>query len=238
MSDFRPVWLLPCYRHGEALAKRLPALCATGVPAWVVDDGNEPPLAFAPVPGGEVHIVRRERNGGKGAALLTGAQAALEAGFTHALQLDADGQHNLEDARGLIAAAAAEPETLHSGYPLFGPEVPKARLKGRNLTRWMIRLETGLRQEDGQCGCRAYPLAKLLEVAKYIRGRRMDFDIEVIVRWAWAGGRIKPFPVHVAYVPGGVSNFRMVRDNVAFVRLHTGLLAERLCRLLFRRRAQ
>ncbi|MGN0887070.1 MAG: glycosyltransferase family 2 protein [Candidatus Spyradenecus sp.] len=238
MSGFRPIWILPCYRHGEALAKRLPALCATGVPVLVVDDGNEPPLDFAPVPGGDVRIVRRERNGGKGAALLTGARAALKAGFSHALQLDADGQHNLEDARGLIAAAAAEPETLHSGYPLYGPEVPKARLKGRELTRWMIRLETGLRHEDAQCGCRAYPLAKLLEVAKHIRGRRMDFDIEVIVRWAWAGERIKPFPVHVAYVPGGVSNFRMVRDNAAFAWLHTRLLTQRICRLLFQRRAR
>lgn len=232
MSDFRPVWIIPCYRHGALLQARLPALCACGLPIFVVDDGNTPPLALELPPGADVRIIRRPQNGGKGAAFMSGARAAFEAGFTHAIQLDADGQHALADGRRLIEAARCEPDVLWSGYPVYGDDVPKARLRGRALTRWIVRLETGLPREDAQCGCRAYPLAKLMAVAPTIRGRRMTFDVEVIVKWVWAGGKVKPFDVHVAYAPGGISNFRMVRDNLAFVCLHTRLIAGRVLRLL------
>ena len=233
MKAFRPAWVIPCYRHGEALQARLAALCAAGVPVWVVDDGNEPPLAFEVPPGGEVKVVRLPKNEGKGGALLAGAKAAYEAGYTHALQLDADGQHALADAVKLIEAARREPEVFWSGYPVYGAEVPRARVRGREITRWMVRLETGLPHEDALCGCRAYPLEKLVALAPKIRGRRMTFDVEVVVRWAWAGWPVKPFEVHVAYLPEGVSNYRMVRDNLALVGMHVRLIAGRVFGWLF-----
>ena len=216
------------------MQQRLPALCQVGMPILVVDDGNWPPLEFEAPAGAQVAVVRVHENSGKGAAFCIGAQAAFAAGYTHGVQLDADGQHQLEDACKMIEAARNEPDTLWSGFPVYAEGGPQARLYGRKITRWMIRMEAGLAQEDGLCGCRVYPLRRLMDVMPRVHGRRMTFDVEVIVRWIWGGGQIKSFPIHVSYPEDGVSSFRMVRDNVALAGMHTRLLAEKVWSVLRR----
>src|SRR5262249_48127900 len=64
-------------------------------------------------------------------------------------------------------------------------------------------------------------------------GDRMEFDPEIVVRLAWDGVPIVNVPTRVRYFPGGLSNFRMVRDNALIVRAYTRLV---LARLLGRRR--
>lgn len=225
---FRPLWVLPCYRHEARLRHFLPQVTATGIPVLVVDDGNEPPLA--PLDGAE--ILRCTENGGKGAALIAGARRAAEAGYTHLVQIDADGQHAVDDALAMIEAARREPETFFAGFPAYDASVPAARLKGREVTRLFLRLETGRRGIDGLCGCRVYPLRQLLEVCDGVRSRRMGFDVEVVVKWIWKGYALKQLPVRVTYPQDGVSNFRMVRDNVGFFMLHTRLITCRIFRLI------
>lgn len=225
---FRPVWILPCYRHEASLKPFLPQLFATGIPVVVVDDGNEP--AIAPIDG--VQLVRCDINRGKGAALIAGAKWAETQGFTHIFQIDADGQHAVADALTMLEAAKAEPQTLFSGFPVYDESVPTSREKGREVTRFFIRLETGLQREDALCGCRIYPLKPFLEVVQKVWTRRMGFDVEVIVKWVWQGYAVKQHRVHVTYPLDGVSNFRMVRDNVTFFALHTRLCCGRLLRWL------
>lgn len=226
--DVRPIWIVPCYRHAESLRAFLPKLVATGFPVLVVDDGNEP--ALDPFEGAS--LLRCETNGGKGAALVTGAQWAAEHGYTHLVQIDADGQHEVADAVAMIDAAKEAPEVFFSGFPVYDISAPKARTKGRWVTRFFLLLETGLRGEDGLCGCRVYPLESFLKVAQRVWTRRMGFDVEVIVKWVWSGYTIRQHNVRVRYPLDGISNFRMVRDNIGFFALHTRLCCQRLLRLL------
>ncbi len=46
-------------------------------------------------------LMRLPVNGGKGAAVMAGLRAARKAGYTHALQIDADGQHDAPMCRAL-----------------------------------------------------------------------------------------------------------------------------------------
>lgn len=225
---YRPIWILPCYQHEACLRVFLLQIKKTGLPILVVDDGNTP--AIAPIKG--VEIVRCETNGGKGAALIAGAHWAIARGYTHLVQIDADGQHSVEDALEMIEASRAEPETIFSGFPVYDASVPKARLKGREITRFFIQIETGIKRIDGLCGCRVYPLQRFLEVCEQVRAHRMGFDVEILVKWVWQGFPMKQWMVHVTYPQDGISNFQMVRDNVGFFALHTRLCFLRILRLM------
>lgn len=208
----------------------------------VIDDGSGPEgrkavEALRELPG--VHVRHRAVNGGKGAAVKDGFAFALELGFTHALQVDADGQHALEDIPRFVETAKANPEALILGQPKFDASVPKGRLYGRKITTFCTHLETGGRRAiaDPMCGFRVYPLADAL--AAKARGNAMDFDIEIAVRLAWRRIPIKNLETHVRYVPreeGGVSHFRLFRDNVLISWAHFRLLTLAPFYLLFGKR--
>jgi glycosyltransferase involved in cell wall biosynthesis len=205
----------------ERLRERIPDVI-------VVDDGSgSEGRAAVEALGrdGLATTIRRETNGGKGAAVQTGFAAALELGFSHVLQIDADGQHDLDDVAGFLDAARGHPAALVLGRPIFDDTAPWGRRAGREVTRFLTRLETGGNQvADPMCGFRVYPLHS---VADLRCGSRMDFDIEVVVRLVWRGIRVVNLPTKVRYVPaaeGGVSHFRMFEDNVWITWLHVRLL--------------
>jgi glycosyltransferase involved in cell wall biosynthesis len=195
----------------------------------IVDDGShdEGRRALDELAGkGVARVLRRERNGGKGAAVKTGLRAAHELGFSHALQIDADGQHDTADIPKFLARAAERPQAAVLGHPVYDETMPRGRRAAHGLTNFMVFLQTGGRViVDPQCGFRVYPIAPALEVAA--RGDRMSFDIEIAVRLVWAGIPIVNVPTGVRYLSradGGTSHFRPVRDNVAITLLHTRLL--------------
>jgi glycosyltransferase involved in cell wall biosynthesis len=171
-------------------------------------------------------VVHHERNAGKGAAVKTGLRTARDLGYTHALQIDADGQHDTADIPTFLARAAERPQAAVLGHPVFDATMPRGRRAAHALTNFMVLLQTGGRFiVDPQCGFRVYPVDAALEVAA--RGDRMDFDIEIAVRLHWAGVPIVNVPTGVRYLPaadGGTSHFRPVRDNVAISWMHARLL--------------
>lgn len=237
MSMFRPCIVIPVYEHAGPLAGVLERLAPLGLPCVVVDDGSGPDCGAALVSlaarrSDRVTLVRRAANGGKGAAVKTGLRAAAEKGFTHALQVDADGQHDLDALPRLLAAAEAEPAAMIGGTPRFDASVPNARLYGRRLTNFWIRVNTlSGAIPDGMCGLRVYPLAATLPVLA-ATGDRMDFDPEVLVRLKWAGVPMRFLPVAVHYPEGGTSHFRMGKDNALISWMHTRLFFGMLARLV------
>jgi glycosyltransferase involved in cell wall biosynthesis len=203
----------------------------------VVDDGSAAEgraAVEALARDGLAITTRHEVNGGKGAGVKTGLALAAKHGFTHALQVDADGQHNLEDVPKMIEAARASPTAVILGCPIFDSTVPKGRLAGRQITIFFTHLETGGRRiVDPMCGFRVYPLASAVGVSQRC-GDRMDFDIEVAVRLVWSGVLVVNVPTKVRYVPaaeGGISHFRMFRDNAAISWVHTRLVTGAILRL-------
>lgn len=205
----------------------------------VVDDGSgsEARAAIrALADEGVIVAVFRENNGGKGAAVLDGLRAASERGFTHALQIDADGQHDTNDIPRMLAAATDKPDALVLAAPVFDETAPKSRLVGRKITVFWTDLEVGRGViTDPMCGLRVYPIARALAVP--VVGRRMEFDIEIAVRMAWAGAEVVNLPTKVSYLPaqqGGVSHFRMFEDNVRISWMHTRLMHRKVFGAIWR----
>ncbi len=182
-----------------------------------------------------LRVIRRPANGGKGAAVLTGFEAALAAGFTHALVLDADGQHPTDHIGPFMVTSAADPAAMVLGKPVFGPEVPLERLYGRKLSVGLVHLEClGRDIADPLFGFRVYPIAPVRDILSSITSaRRYDFDPEIAVRLFWRGIPVLNIPAPCRYIDkadGGISHFHYLRDNLRMIWLHTRLIT----RLIFR----
>ena len=125
-------------------------------PVLVVDDGSTAPLPELP----GCTVIRRERNSGKAAALRAGFQRATELGFTHAITMDADGQHFAEDLPQFLAVAQTQPDALAVGVrDFYAAGCPTHRRRSNAVSTFWFRAETGVRLGDTQCGFRGYPLA-------------------------------------------------------------------------------
>lgn len=215
-----PCLLIPIFDHKVEIRGVLDSLAASGLPCLVVDDGSDSEtravLDRAEKELDWVEVYHRDRNGGRGAALKTGYRLALERGYSHAIQLDADGQHCADDVPRFVDAIRADPEALVLGTPIFDESVPKGRLYGRQLSRAMVWLATlSFEVSDPLCGFRAIPLAVSVELIDRVElGDHMEFDPNLIIRLQWGGTPIRNVPTRVVYNAGGLSHFEMVADNV------------------------
>ena len=242
---FRPCLVVPYFRHERAIGALLDRLKPHGLTCWLVDDGSGGEASrivqeLAVREAGWLQLVSLPINAGKGAAVYAGCRAAAQAGFTHALQIDADGQHDTDDVPRLIAIAAAHPLAVATGVAVYDGSVPKVRLYGRRITHALVWLHTlSFEIADSMCGLRVYPLAAALALwAHQPVAQRMDFDTDILVRLFWSGTRVIGVPTRVTYPSDGVSHFHYLRDNLRMVRLHLRLFAGMLLRapgMLWRR---
>lgn len=242
--DFSPCVLIPCYNHGAMMPRVLARLQPFGLPCIVVDDGSDSStrqqLERLAAETTNLTLIRLPQNAGKGAAVIRGLQAAAQAGFSHAVQVDADGQHAIEDIPQLLALAQAHPEALISGQPIYDDSIPRSRLYGRWITHVWVWIETlSLQLKDSMCGFRVYPVTPTLQLAQRVSlGQRMDFDTEVMVRLYWQGNTSYFVPTRVTYPPDGLSHFDAIKDNCRISLMHTRLflgMLPRIPSLLFRR---
>ncbi|ATY00212.1 glycosyltransferase [Klebsiella aerogenes] len=241
---FSPCVLIPCYNHGAMMPRVLARLRPFGLPCIVVDDGSDSStrqqLERLAAETANLTLIRLPQNAGKGAAVIRGLQAAAQAGFSHAVQVDADGQHAIEDIPQLLALAQAHPEALISGQPIYDDSIPRSRLYGRWITHVWVWIETlSLQLKDSMCGFRVYPVTPTLQLAQRVSlGQRMDFDTEVMVRLYWQGNTSYFVPTRVTYPPDGLSHFDAIKDNCRISLMHTRLflgMLPRIPSLLFRR---
>jgi glycosyltransferase involved in cell wall biosynthesis len=239
--------LIPSYNPGAKVLETVRAARAQWTPVWVVVDGSTDGSAewltkmAAGDPGLQVLLLPENR--GKGTAVLEGITRAAQAGFTHALTMDSDGQHPETLIPAFMAASQAAPDAMVLGKPVFGAEAPWVRVMGRKLSNGWANLETlSFGIGDSLYGFRVYPIAPLMKVMHGTRFmRRFDFDPEAVVRLCWAGVRPINLDAPVRYFSpqeGGVSHFNYLRDNLLLSGMHGRLLVGfvlRLPLLLWRR---
>lgn len=228
-------FVIPVYKHGKTLENVVANLVAYGFPIIVVDDGNDAEnktaIASVATTHKEVILVTRDKNGGKGRAVSDGAKKASEIGMTHIFQIDSDGQHDVADVPAFLELAEKFPEDLICGFPEYDETVPASRKNGREISnRWTRICTLDKSIVDVLCGFRIYPVApfmKILRKRALIAGR-MGFDVEIFVRFIWKGVNVKWHSVHVSYPKDGISNFHLVRDNIAislvFTKLFLGMI--------------
>lgn len=239
----KPCAVIPVYNHEQAVPAVVDDLRRAGLPCVLVDDASDAGCAQVLARLAEqrdVFLVTLPVNQGKGGAVMAGLREAGRLGFSHALQVDADGQHDLGDVQTFLEHSRHAPQALVCGYPQYDASVPKGRLYARYLTHvWVWINSLSLQIPDSMCGFRVYPLPATLALIDNVRlGKRMDFDPEILVRLAWRNQPMRWLPTRVHYPQDGLSHFRLVHDNVLISKMHAKLFFGMLVRapaILWRR---
>ena len=234
------VVIIPSYNTGAKVLETVRNARSHWAPVWVVVDGSNDGTAeqlqaiAAEDTGLRVFILPENR--GKGAAVLHGLEIAAKEYFTHALTMDADGQHPAEKIAEFMAKSMANSNALILGLPQFDTSAPSLRVRGRKVSNWWANLETcwqGI--GDSLFGFRVYPIKPLLEIMQAnLWMRRFDFDVEAAVRLVWRGVPPINLAAPVKYFnadEGGVSHFNYVRDNALLTWMHTRLFCGFIVRL-------
>jgi glycosyltransferase involved in cell wall biosynthesis len=237
MQDFHPIAVIPVYNHPDTIGRMVDGVLQAGLPCLLVDDGSEPRCAavldaLAAQHAPRVQLLRLEVNQGKGGAVMAGLRQVQTQGYSHALQIDADGQHAVADIPQFVDQARRHPQAMVCGAPVYDASVPKGRLYGRYLTHvwvWINTLSLDIR--DSMCGYRVYPLAATVAVLDSAAiGLRMEFDTEVLVRMHWRGLHFVTQRTAVTYPQDGLSHFQIWRDNLLISGMHARLFGGMLLR--------
>ncbi|MGJ8648588.1 MAG: glycosyltransferase family 2 protein [Marinomonas colpomeniae] len=237
-NDFKPAIVIPVYNHEAAIENTLNQVLKYGYPVVLVNDGSSDKCKnilekLTQKHRETIYLVQLDVNKGKGGAVKAGMRFLLAQDFSHALQVDADGQHNISDLPFFIKAAEKEPNSLVCGVPIYDSSVPKHRYYSRYLTHVWVWINTlSFDIKDSMCGFRVYPLDQICkQIDRNDCGNRMSFDTEVVVRWLWSGNKVTNLPTKVLYPKNGVSHFKAVKDNVLISWMHTRLFFGMLLRL-------
>lgn len=224
-------FVVPVYNHGSTLEEVVKSLDSYSFPIIIVDDGNdEKNKAFirdVENKFGSVYVVENKKNLGKGVAMKNGVLKASELGLTHIFQIDSDGQHDATRIKRFLELSEQNPNAVICGYPEYDKDAPNHRVSGRKIANAWIHFVTLSRTiKDALIGFRIYPVSPYIHLIKkhtYIN-HRMGYDIDILVHLYWLGVPVVSESVKISYPKDGVSNFRLVRDN-----LHIASVYTRLC---------
>ena len=217
-------FLVPFYNHPQNIKALVAALKTYELPVIVVDDGSDEAskLVLAELERTEgILLLTRAQNGGKGIAMKDGFKFALNRGFSHVLQIDADFQHDAALIGEFLRQSRAHPQSIVCANPIYGEDAPKSRVYGRKITNFWVAINTlSLGVKDAMCGFRVYPLEQLKKAAAKSKTNRMEFDIEILVSAVRQGIDVRWIDTYVRYEKGGVSHFKMLRDNALISLMH------------------
>ena len=204
--------LIPAYNAEQTIGPVVRECAGLGYQVVVVDDGSLDDTAGI-VAGFAVSLVRHEVNRGKGRALRTGFQWALDHGFDAVVTLDADGQHDASAVPRLVAAAVAGGVDIMiaSRFSQF-EEMAGSRKTWNRFGVWCMRKRTGFEISDSQSGFRYYSGRLLRSLSLGAEG--YDLEMEILMK-AWRTGfTIASLPVAARVADGrATSHYRPFRDT-------------------------
>ena len=236
---FRPCIIIPVYNHEHIIASMIERLHAMSLFCIVINDGSNKSCSetLSKIASSMSNVILRsfDNNQGKGQAVIEGMNIAYKEGWTHALQIDADGQFSLDQIDKFISIASIHRGDVVAGHRSY-KDMSFGRRYGRLITDTLVALYTfSFNIKDPMCGYRLYPIKDTIALIKSIDiGKRMDFDTDIIVRLYWKGLSIKHVPVPVVYSKSIHSNFRYFSDNIRMVWMHLGLLKSTLMHLFIK----
>ena len=215
--------VIPLYNHGKTVREVIERCLKIHEDVLVIDDGSTD-LEKKHFNNLNIQMIHHDRNLGKGTAIMTAAREAANLGMTHLVTIDADLQHKPEEFLLFKNAIYDSPDVLFVGKRNFSSQaIPGASKFGRGFSNLWFRIQTGQVTGDTQSGFRAYPLFVLGNLI--LSEKHYSFEVEVLVKAAWAGVTIRDIDISVYYPPSEkrISHFKFLKDNLRLTNLNTKL---------------
>lgn len=210
--------IIPAYQAAATLPQLIQVIkqYAPDIPIFVIDDGSTDHTAQI-LMGLEVNFFRQAINQGKGAALQRGINAAIKAGFTHAIFMDADLQHSPTSLPEFIRVFKESNCPLILGKRNFQLRVmPLHRILSNTITSFMLSLRSVRRVHDSQCGFRLVELALLANLP--VKSSGFQFESETLLRLLLSGVPYNEVKIPTIY-NGATSSINNIFDTLRFIRL-------------------
>lgn len=178
----------------------------------VVDDGSSDDTSGRVLESG-AELLRLPCNLGVGAALEVALRYAEQTGYSYAVRLDADGQHDPRDALRLLSAVRSGETDVAIGSRFLSAELPAKRWRnqttptralGIKVFAALVSLLIGQPISDPTCGLRCFNRQAMRYLA---RNHPQDYpEVESVVVLHRAGFRLQELPVEIYPRIGGVSS--------------------------------
>lgn len=223
--------VIPVYNHGTRINDVVHKTVALGYPLFVVDDGSTDTTAemLAALKNENITVLTHSQNKGKGAALLTGFQAAQKS-CDWVVSIDADGQHKPEDIENLLQARENSKRAIIIGnrHGMDEMHVPWTSKAGRKFSNFWVWVSGGPMVSDSQSGFRLYPLPEVLGLA--VQARRFQYEVEVLVKAHQSKIPIMETAVQVVYQKGAerISHFNPWQDFLRNAATFSRLILQRI----------
>ena len=205
--------IIPVYNSEKLIADVLKSVLQYTENIIVVNDGSTDETSAVLQKFQNITLVSYAKNRGKGYALQCGFRKAVELGFTHAITMDADGQHLATDLEALTQTSEKHPNAIIVGARKFcNPNMPQGNVFANKFSNFWFTLQTGKRIPDTQTGFRVYPLKTAGKMR--LLTNRYEAELEILVRSAWKNIPIVSQPINVYYPPKEerLSHFRGGKD--------------------------
>jgi glycosyltransferase involved in cell wall biosynthesis len=205
--------LIPAYNAEKTILAVVSECLGHGLPVIVVDDGSvdDTSVLVSELP---VTMLCHEQNLGKGAALKTGFNWAIESGFDGVVTIDADGQHDVSAIPALIASAISGNwgiliASRHSQFE----QMAGLRKFWNRIGVWCIWKRTGFEITDSQSGFRCYS-RKVLECIT-LESNGYALEMEILLKVWKSGFTIGSLPIAARVADGrATSHYRPFKDTV------------------------
>ena len=204
--------IIPAYNPPKTIFQLISTIhTITTCPVIIIDDGSE--LAIS-LESKNCTLLRNAQNMGKGAALLAGLKYAQKSGFTHAITLDADNQHDPEYLP--LFLECDENISIVLGVRNFNRIMPLHRKLSNKLTSQIISWMCNIKILDSQCGYRRYRLKDAC--SKIYSESGFQFESEVLIKLLRDNYSLKHIAVPTIYSNdnSAMNNFR---DTFKFINL-------------------
>lgn len=222
-------FVIPVFNHSQYVVQVIEGVQKYGCPVIVVNDGSTDDTTACLQKISGIQLLSHGINRGKGAAIQTGIEEAAKIA-RRAITIDADGQHDPDDAAVLMQSALKNPDAIIIGQRKRMKEqlAPWTSRLGKRISNFWVFMVSGLRLTDSQSGFRIYPLPRCLNLG--VVTERFQFEVEILVKASWEGIPIVEKPIRVKYKKEivWISHFRPVIDFLRIVATFTRLIAQRI----------
>jgi len=235
MKHDKTIVVIPTYNNPLTIKEVALDVVSHGYELIIADDGSDRPVEelFLPEEKKGIHFLRFDTNRGKGQAILTGVEKAKALGFSYVVSMDGDGQH-LASQIGRLVEDYGKDEIVIGARNFDIENIPTGSKFGRWFSIFWAPWDTGYTITDSLSGFRVYPVS-ILDLP--VKTRRFDWEMEVLVRHADAGKKIREVQVdcHYPLQEERVSHFRNFEDTMTIVWVHIQILPFKWPGMLWRK---